>query len=177
MLGSGMICAMAMSVIWFSSSRFKSNACIPASGRISGNVCISVHQRRYRSLLEALHLILSASAVQQAGELCVTVFKLAVADLKHWRTLDRSWNSFLEQSIGSTVVQSHLRYDGVAAAGLTHDRDIVRVTSERSDVSFTHLRARRWSSRPALAEGSDSCAMKPRAPRRYPTLTAMKSWL
>ena len=139
MLGSGMICAMAMSVIWFSSSRFKSNACIPASGRISGNVCISVHQRRYRSLLEALHLILSASAVQQAGELCVTVFKLAVADLKHWRTLDRAWNSFPEQSIGSTVVQSHLRYDGVAAAGLTHDRDIVRVTSERSDVIFHPL--------------------------------------
>jgi hypothetical protein len=137
MLGSGMICAMAMSVIWFSSSRLKSNACIPASGRISGNVCISVHQRRYRSLLEALHLILSAGAVQQAGEVCVAVCKLA--DLEHWRTLDRAWNSFLEQSVGGTVVQRHLRYDGVTATGLTHDGDIVRVASERSDVIFHPL--------------------------------------
>jgi hypothetical protein len=88
--------------------------------------------------LEAVRLVLSTGAIQQAGKLRITVRKLA--DLEHWRALDRSWNSFLEQSIGITVVQSHLRYDGITATGLTHDRDIVRVAPESSDVVFHPLK-------------------------------------
>jgi hypothetical protein len=133
-LGSGRTCVSMLSVILFSSDKLESNACIPASGCEPGDVRISVHQRRYRRLLETIHLVLSASAVQQAGKLCIAVCKLV--DLEHWRALDRSRNGFLEQSVGSTIVQSHLGYDGVTATRLPHDRDIVRVTSERSDVVF-----------------------------------------
>lgn len=110
---------------------------IPASGCVFGNVCISIHQRRYRCLLEAFYLVLSAGAIQQAGELCVTVCKFA--DLEHRRPLDRSWDGLLEQSVGGTIVQSHLGHNGVPTTRLTHDGDIVRVTSKRSDVVFHPL--------------------------------------
>jgi hypothetical protein len=104
-----------------------------------GDICICIDQRWYRRALEALKLILSRSTIQELSKFRIAVRKLIYSE--HRRALDGPWNSFLEQSFRITIVKSHLSNHSIPASRLTHDRHIIRVTTEGSNVGFDPLQS------------------------------------
>jgi len=47
----------------------------------------------------------------------------------------------MEKPIGVAIVQGHLRNNSIATSALAHDRHIIRVTTESSDIGFHPLQS------------------------------------
>lgn len=90
--------------------------------------------------LEAVELGLSFGAVKQLEEDSITVGQFFYSE--HWRALHRTSDRLLEQALRVTIVQRQLGHYGQASSRLTHNRNVVGVSTKSVDVIFDPLHSK-----------------------------------